>query len=102
MPAPDGTLERIGNRPDVAALIEWALDAPPTPTPTRRPSPMRITITIDDDGDDVVWKSAESRPPYVRGPYVRGPSLVIPKDDGSEAIIEIDGLKAAADQTKGS
>ena len=39
-------------------------------------------------------------PPYVRGPYVRGPSLVLPKEDGTEEVIAIDAIKAAAEQTK--
>jgi subtilase family protein len=92
-------LERIGNRPDVSRLFEWALHAPPPDprSPRRRRRPMRVTITIDDDD---AWGPPGNQPPYVRGPYVRGPSLVIPKADGSETVIEIDALEAAADQTK--
>jgi hypothetical protein len=97
----DEALERVGNRPVVEQLFEWAMDAPPDlGSPRRRRGSMRVTITVDDD--DAAWRPPGNQPPYVRGPYVRGPSLVIPKADGSETVIEIDDLKAAADQTKGS
>jgi hypothetical protein len=94
--AGDGSLERIGNRPNIGRLFEWALHAPPANfrPPRRRRGPMRVTITIDDD--DNPWSGLDTRGPYVRGPYVRGPSLHIPRDDGSETIIRIDDLEAAA------
>ncbi len=95
---PDADAGRIGSRPVVRELFEWARDAPPDPgSPPRRRRSMRVTITIDDDD---AWRPEGSQGPYVRGPYVRGPSLVIPKADGSETVIEIEGLKAAAEQNK--
>ncbi len=99
-PAADGTLEPIGNRPDIAGLIEWALDATPPPdrTPTRRPSPMKITITIEDgDGStSQVWQ-----PSGIEPPYIKGPSLVLTQEDGTQTELDIAALKAAAEEKKG-
>jgi hypothetical protein len=98
-PAPDGSLERIGNRPDIPQLIAWGLEAtaparPTTPRPRR--TQMKVTITIEDDGDGprVDWSGAEG--PYIKGPYIKGPSLVIPREDGTETHLDIAALEAAA------
>ncbi len=95
-PAPDGTLEPIGNRPDIAQLIEWATHERPDDTPIRRPSRMRITITIDDDdGNSSTWQ-----PSGIEPPYIKGPSLILTQEDGSKTEIDIAALKAAAEQKK--
>lgn len=102
--AADGSLQRIGNRPDISQLIDWAMEAtrparPTTPRP-RRDSRMKVTITIEDDGDGgVEWGGTGGpyiRGPYIRGPYIRGPHIVIPHEDGSETALDIAGLAAAA------
>jgi Subtilase family len=110
--AGERTLERIGNRPDIAELIEWGLDAT---RPVRRTTPrprrntMRVTITIDDDGDGpaIEWGPAlpgaegpHIRGPHIRGPYIRGPHIVIPREDGTETEVDIAGLAAAAEERK--
>ena len=92
-PAADGSLQRIGSRPDIGELIEWAMEATPparptTPRPRRRS--MRVTITIDDDGDGPSFRwGDETSVPYIRGPYIRGPYLYIPRDDGPDAKVEL-------------
>ena len=104
--AKDGSLEPIGNRPDISQLIDWAMDAtrPARPT-TRRPrrSPrMKVTITIEDDGNGgIEWGGPEGpyiRGPYIRGPYIRGPHIVLPNEDGTESTLAIEAFKAAADE----
>ena len=102
-PAADGSLQRIGNLPDIGQLIEWAQEAtrpvrPTTPRPRRRS--MRVTITIDDDGDGPSFRwGDETEVPYIRGPYIRGPYLFIPREDGPDARIELAAaLKDAAPQ----
>ena len=114
-PAPDGSLQRIGNRPDIGQLIEWALEAtrparPATPRPRRKS--MKVTITIEDDGEGIDWGPADTgtegphirgphiRGPHIRGPHIRGPYLVIPRDDGTETEVHIEGLAAAAEERK--
>jgi Subtilase family len=107
-PAADGSLQRIGNRPDIGQLIEWALEAtrparPTTPRPRR--TSMKVTITIEDDGDGprVLWSDTEGpyiKGPYIKGPYIKGPSLVIPREDGTETLIDIAGLEAAAGESE--
>ena len=96
--AQDGSLQRIGNRPDIGQLIDWALEAtrparPTTPRPRR--TSMKVTITIEDDGEGGIdWgrrdRAAHQGPagpyikgPYIKGPYIKGPSLVIPREDGT-------------------
>ncbi len=98
--ANDGTLQRIGNRPDIAQLIEWGMEAtaparPTTPRPRRKS--MKVTITIEDDGDGPAlgWGGG-TEVPYIRGPYIRGPFLFIPREDGPDAKIEI--AKALKDE----
>jgi hypothetical protein len=108
-PAKDGSLKQIGNRPDIAQLIDWAMEAtrparPLTPRP-RRTSPMKVTITIEDDGaGGIDWAEGIEGPhirgPHIRGPHIRGPHIVIPREDGSETLIHIEGLAAAAEQGK--
>ena len=109
-PATDGTTQRIGNRPDIPQLIDWAMEAtrparPLTPRP-RRASRMKVTITIEDDGDGgIEWggggaEGPHIRGPHIRGPHIRGPHIVIPREDGSETTIDIDSLAAAAEQGK--
>jgi Subtilase family len=103
-PAAGGSLERIGNRPDVARLIEWAMERAPradeTPTDSRRRS-MRVTITIEDDDGGAVWQTSEGtkqtyvKGPYIKGPYIKGPSLFIPLEDGSELELDINALPTA-------
>jgi hypothetical protein len=107
--APDGSTKRIGNRPDIAQLIDWAMEAtrparPLTPRP-RRAAPMKVTITIEDDGDGgLEWSSGTEGPhirgPHIRGPHIRGPHIVFPREDGTETTIEIDSLAALAEQGK--
>jgi len=107
--AADGSLEPIGNRPDISQLIDWAMDAtrparPTTPRPRRTPR-MKVTITIEDDGTGgIEWGGGAEGPyvkgPYVKGPYVKGPSLFIPQEDGSETEVDIAGLAAAAEEKK--
>jgi hypothetical protein len=98
--AQTGPGEPIGTRPDIPQLFEWALHAPPIGprSPRGRRSPMRVTITIDDD--DAAWRAPGNQPPYVRGPYVRGPSLILPREDGTEAEIRIEDLEATVEQSK--
>ena len=114
--ATDGSLQRIGNRPDIGQLIDWALEAtrPARPT-TQRPrrASMKVTITIEDDGEGIDWDPAADtgtagphirgphiRGPHIRGPYIRGPYIVIPRDDGTETEVHIEGLAAAAEERK--
>ncbi len=103
-PAKDGSLERIGNLPDIGQLIDWAMEAtrparPTTPRP-RRTSGMKVTITIEDDGDGPSFNfGGDTEVPYIRGPYIRGPFLFIPRDDGPDEKIEI--AKAVKDQAAG-
>ena len=97
-PAADGSIERIGNLPDIGQLIDWAMQAtrparPTTPRPRRTPG-MRVTITIEDDGNGGIDWSTEG--PHIRGPHIRGPVLVLPNDDGPDTEIEIAALEAAA------
>ena len=65
---------------------------------------MKVTITIEDDGNGGIdWGETEGpyiRGPYIRGPYIRGPHIVIPREDGSETTIHIDGLAALAEQAE--
>jgi hypothetical protein len=106
-PGEDGTLQRIGNRPDIGQLIDWAMEAtepvrPTTPRP-RRATGMKVTITIEDDGDGgIQWgddvEGPHIRGPHIRGPHIRGPHIVIPREDGTETTIDIDALAAAAEQ----
>jgi hypothetical protein len=115
-PAKDGSKLRIGSRPVVPELIEWAMDATrparrTTPRP-RKDTRMKVTITIEDDGDGGLnWgtgaepedvRESHVRGPHVRGPHVRGPSIFLPRDDGTVTEIDIDALTAAAEQAKGS
>jgi hypothetical protein len=94
-PAADGTLERIGNRPDIARLVEWAMEETPS-QPARRPTGMRITITIDDgEGNSSTWQ-----PSGIEPPYIKGPSLVLTQEDGSKVELDVTALKAAADEKK--
>ncbi len=102
-PAADGSLQRIGNLPDIGELIDWAMEAtrparPTTPRPRRTPG-MRVTITIEDDGNggfDWGTEGPHIRGPHIRGPHIRGPVLVFPNDDGPDTEIEIAALEAAA------
>jgi hypothetical protein len=108
--AEDGSTRRIGNRPDIAQLIDWAMEAtrparPLTPRPRRTAAPMKVTITIEDDGDGGIdWSAGTEGPhirgPHIRGPHIRGPHIVIPREDGSETTIDIDALASAAEQGK--
>jgi hypothetical protein len=105
--AKDGSLQQIGNRPDVPALIDWAMDATrparPTTSRPRRTSPMKVTITIEDDGDGgLAWAESGggAETPHIRGPHIRGPFLIIPHGDGQETAIHIEGMAAAAEQAK--
>jgi hypothetical protein len=101
----DGSLDRIGNRPDIRRLVEWAMDvAPPhdtTPTDSRRRG-MKVTITIEDGDGASIWQTgSEIEPtyikgPYIKGPYIKGPSLFLPQEDGSETEIDIEVLKDLA------
>ncbi len=101
----DGTLQRIGNFPDIGQLIDWATEAaeparPTTPRPRR--TAMKVTITIEDDGG-IEWGGTEGpyiKGPYIKGPYIKGPTLVIPREDGSETKIDIAGLEKAAGEGK--
>jgi hypothetical protein len=97
-PAPDGSIERIGSRPDIGQLIEWAMERPAHDTSTRRPR-MKVTITIEDDGDgaSIDWGGAGGG---IEPPYIKGPSLVLTRDDGTKVEVDIAGLKAAADEKK--
>ena len=64
---------------------------------------MKVTITIEDDGDGgLAWAGGGggAETPHIRGPHIRGPHFVIPREDGSETKILIDGLAAAAEQSK--
>ena len=97
-PAADGSLERIGSRPDIAQLTEWAMDvARPADEaqPRRRRRGMRVTITIDDDDDGVTW-----RPTGIQPPYIKGPSLVLTHEDGTQTHLDIEALKKAAEEKK--
>ena len=108
-PAADGSLQRIGNRPDIGQLVEWGMEAtrpvrPTTPRPRRKS--MKVTITIEDDGDGpaIDWSGGTEGPhirgPHIRGPYIRGPYIVIPREDGTETEVDIAGLAAAAEERK--
>ena len=105
--AEDGSLQRIGNRPDIEQLIDWAMEAtrparPTTPRPRR--ASMKVTITIEDDGEGVQWggdvEGPHIRGPHIRGPHIRGPHIVIPHEDGTETEIDIAALAAAAEERK--
>lgn len=98
--AQTGPDERIGTRPDIRQLFEWALHAPPMDprSPRRRRRPMRVTITIDDD--DAAWQPPGTQAPHVRGPHVRGPSLVLPLEDGTETEIDIATLASTVQKAK--
>ena len=69
---------------------------------------MKVTITIEDDGEGIDWGPPPTPPPAegprIRGrtsrPYIRGPYIVIPRDDGTETEVHIDGLAAAAEERK--
>jgi hypothetical protein len=95
---------RVGNRPDLAQLIPWALEqspskGPETLIPPRRRKRMRVTITIEDGDDGVEVRGGE--PPYIKGPYIKGPSLVIPRDDAPDVELDIATLeKLAASKTE--
>jgi hypothetical protein len=95
-----GRLERIGSRPDIVALYEWALHAAPErhfpPRPKRRD--MKVTITIE-DGED---RSTSVFSSGIEPPYIKGPSLVLTHEDGSQTALDIAALKAAAEQSKPS
>jgi hypothetical protein len=105
-PATDGSLQRIGNLPDVGQLIDWAMEAtrpvrPTTPRPRR--ASMKVTITIEDDGNGGIDWGTEGpyiKGPYIKGPYIKGPSLVIPLEDGTETEVDIAGLQRAAEESK--
>jgi hypothetical protein len=104
-PAADGSLERIGSRPDIGRLIEWAMERAPradvTQPETRRHG-MRVTITIDDGDGGAVWEATPGaeptyiKGPYIKGPYIKGPSLILPQEDGPDIEVDIAGLAAAA------
>jgi subtilase family protein len=104
--AADGSLQRIGNLPDIGELIDWAMEAtrparPTTPRPRR--AAMKVTITIEDDGNGGIDWGTEGpyiKGPYIKGPYIKGPSLVIPHEDGTETEVDIAGLKKAAEDKK--
>jgi len=105
-PAAGGSLERIGNRPDVGRLIEWAMERAPradeTPTERRRQG-MRVTITIEDGDGSTVWEATpETKPTYIKGPYIKGPTLFLPQEDGPDVEVDIAGLAAAAADKSGS
>ena len=73
-PAKDGTLQRIGNRPDIGQLIDWAMEAtrparPTTPRPRR--TRMKVTITIEDDGDGRHRVGRPGDPVHPRSPHPR-------------------------------
>jgi hypothetical protein len=99
--ASGGPIERIGNRPDIEKLIDWAMEtARPVHDTTRRTPRMKVTITIqDDDGANIDWGTAGQG---IEPPYIKGPSLIITHDDGRKTELDIAGLKAAADEKKGS
>jgi hypothetical protein len=101
LPSADGSRERIGNRPDVGQLIDWAMETarPVHDTTTRRPR-MKVTITIEDDGDgaSIDWGA----PKGIEPPYIKGPSLVLTHEDGTQTEIDIAALKAAAEEKKGA
>jgi len=105
--AADGSREQIGNRPDISALFDWAMETtgparPTTPRP-RRTSPMKVTITIEDDGDGgLAWAESGggAETPHIRGPHIRGPFFVIPHGDGKETKVHLEGMAAAAEQAK--
>ena len=60
---------------------------------------MKVTITIqDDDGGHVDWSAQEG----TEGPYIKGPSLVIPREDGPDAHLDISALEAILDERKGT
>ena len=65
---------------------------------------MKVTITIEDDGNGGIdWGETEGpyiRGPYIRGPYIRGPHIVIPREDGTETVLDIGGLETVAGETK--
>ena len=108
-PAEDGSIKRIGKRPDIGQLIEWAMQTTepvrPTTSRPRRRTGMKVTITIEDDGEGgIQWGGGETsgphiRGPHIRGPYIRGPHIVLPQEDGSETEIEIAALAKAAEQS---
>jgi hypothetical protein len=99
--APGGPIERIGSRPDIEKLIDWAMEtARPVHDTTRRRPRMKVTITIeDDDGANIDWGPAGRG---IEPPYIKGPSLIITHDDGRKTEIDIAALKAAADEKKNS
>ena len=93
--------QRIGNRPDLGALIPWAMEQAEIARAHRkaRRRGMRVTITIEDgDERDVSITGRRTRGdedtegPYIKGPYIKGPSLVIPREDGTETELNIDTL----------
>ena len=61
---------------------------------------MKVTITIEDDGDGGIQWAGGTDEPHIRGPHIRGPHIVIPREDGSETTIHIDGLAALAEQAE--
>ncbi len=104
--AEDGSLEPIGNRPDISQLIDWAMDAtrparPTTPRPRRSPR-MKVTITIEDDGNGgIEWGGAPrartSGAPTSAGRTSAGPHIVHPaRGRHGDRRSTIAGLKAAA------
>jgi Subtilase family len=105
-PAADGSLERIGNRPDVEQLIAWAMQTAPPAYETRtRRTGMKVTITIEDtdrtaaDVFTATTNSAEAGGMEV--PYIKGPSLVLTHEDGSKTQLDVQALKELVDEKKG-
>ena len=84
--------ERIGRRPDIRALIDWALkETPRSETTRRRRRPMRVQITIDDGGDNdgVVVSSGDSANRERNGgapwnPQWRGPFFLMSANEAAE------------------
>ena len=112
--AKDGSLQRIGNRPDIGQLIEWAHGGHPArPGPRHHDpggQPMKVTITIEDDGEG---RHRVGRRRAARGPAHPGPPgrtsggrtsgarhIVIPREDGTETHLDIAALEAAAEERK--
>lgn len=88
--------QHIGRRPDVRAMIDWALEETPPTDDRKRRQPMRVQIIIDDGdggGDtisvDSTKQSKDQSTTYVLengdGPYWRGPFYLTTPEEAVKA-----------------
>jgi Subtilase family len=86
--------EYIGRRPDVRALVDWAMAEIP-PTDDQRRNPMRVQIIIDDSdgaGDNTVSvrRGEQARPEdNGSGPRWRGPFYLVSGEEASRLGVPV-------------